>query len=1339
MTVTNPTTLDPLIDALGQMNLQGPPIPPFGPTGTPVKALADLSKTSDKAKSDEQNDDELDDMEEEMTYKPYRPAKLLYGRDHPDPVVENATLAAVTPPDISYNLAMPASIISEGKLSNLQLEAVVYGCQRHQMDLPTAVTDEIEGMKELAVTDEIEGTKKMATARCGFLLGDSAGMGKGRTLAAFVVENISRGRKKHVWISVSADLYEDAKRDLGDLGLGKYASKKCFNLSKFKSQEKIDCDEGVMFTTYSLLVAKNRLAQLLEWCGGDNLESFDGLICLDECHKAKGIILDGDGIPKKGSSQAAAKVVELQNLLPRARIVYCSATSVSEPKNLGFMSRLGLWGPGTEHPSGFNQFLDGLDRLGTGAVELNAMYLKSIGALQARQLSYETCDFAIVDVVSDENYSNVYEEAAKIWASLYVELLRRGMKKTQYWSEHLRFFQYLAIASKVDTCISTAKQALEDGYCCIIGLQSTGEASSQRAFKAAGMDTTGGLFDEYISAPSEGLKRIIRDTLEADKVQGWLDAVDKLKLPANHLDRLLNELGGPDKVAELTGRQTRQVSRFDLKTDRMMVSYEKRKVNNTDEKNAFQSGDKVIAILSEAASTGISLQADKRVGNQRRRVHITLELPWSADKAIQQLGRSHRSNQSTGPIYKFLISDVGGEARFASAVARRLNSLGALTQGDRRATGSANALGLGNFDIDNEHGNKALQKMLTTIRKCSPNDAALDDAPDNLYTDAVRVVDSYLARARDSRGNWNTGLIPFDHGASPLDAMMVFFLSRRRGLASSRAAAIEKAIKDGQNTPILNEATLASAKEAGLNFNVLCNIWLCDVDVNEGDFPSMGKKSQSLVPKFLNRLLGLSLTKQRLLTDYFLNFVEVMIKSAKKSGKYDVGITNMNGRSVEFVDKPRSFRFGGNAAKNQSILVYGVRIDQGLNFETALEMFTDEQDANHGGRVQTGFYLQQGRGLVKSPKVYLIIIAGQGDKCIVVRPNLGRRALTRQYVQRKIRYGEYSPIDEAEAKDIWDKEFELADCPFSEEYQLGCKGRHDTRHVFTGTIIPILNKMLAGVAEFDEEVFRVVRVETSKKLDQEDLSMKAKSLDVDVDSMEQPNEATSDIGPIEIGQGVAFEMNKTLGCILRGSVIREDGEKWIVSFSNGRKLRMNTDNVKSARKLFDKEVASLVKVNVTKADASSLSELMAVGASLAKVRQPILAEGVDETEKYEMVFEEHYQDKVPDTIIGIEFSSKVRDMENGLMLWESVLRNLAKNLLLEGVESARQLHNMEMDTPNSQDTLSAFRSVEDRLDAELRDIAQIASAGTTTVEKHDLTLSAVKEDAEQDHLRTGML
>ena len=139
------------------------------------------------------------------------------------------------------------------------------------------------------------------------------------------------------------------------MGLEDYANKSCHLLGKLKysTLKSQNIKDGTIFCTYRTLIGtatgnKTRLKQLVAWCDG---EDFDGLILLDECHKAKNILLDADGNAQKvGTAQCsktAAAVVDLQRLLPRARVVYCSATAVSEPNNLGFMSRLGLWGKGT--------------------------------------------------------------------------------------------------------------------------------------------------------------------------------------------------------------------------------------------------------------------------------------------------------------------------------------------------------------------------------------------------------------------------------------------------------------------------------------------------------------------------------------------------------------------------------------------------------------------------------------------------------------------------------------------------------------------------------------------------------------------------------------------------------------------------------------------------------------------------------------------------------------------------------------------------------------------------------------------------------------------------------
>ncbi|VDK58449.1 unnamed protein product [Gongylonema pulchrum] len=76
------------------------------------------------------------------------------------------------------------------------MEAVVYACQAHELRLPT-------------------------NERMGYLIGDGAGVGKGRTIACIIYENYRLGRKRSIWLSVSADLRYDAERDLRDIGAGK--------------------------------------------------------------------------------------------------------------------------------------------------------------------------------------------------------------------------------------------------------------------------------------------------------------------------------------------------------------------------------------------------------------------------------------------------------------------------------------------------------------------------------------------------------------------------------------------------------------------------------------------------------------------------------------------------------------------------------------------------------------------------------------------------------------------------------------------------------------------------------------------------------------------------------------------------------------------------------------------------------------------------------------------------------------------------------------------------------------------------------------------------------------
>ncbi|CAN0374740.1 unnamed protein product, partial [Laminaria digitata] len=92
------------------------------------------------------------------------------------------------------------------------------------------------------------------------MIGDGAGVGKGRQLAGIILDAWMQGHKRHVWLSISPDLCGDSERDL------RYSMlyRKCFfnrikvyNISDFGYSKDLDIGDGVIFSTYKSLTMSN--------------------------------------------------------------------------------------------------------------------------------------------------------------------------------------------------------------------------------------------------------------------------------------------------------------------------------------------------------------------------------------------------------------------------------------------------------------------------------------------------------------------------------------------------------------------------------------------------------------------------------------------------------------------------------------------------------------------------------------------------------------------------------------------------------------------------------------------------------------------------------------------------------------------------------------------------------------------------------------------------------------------------------------------------------------------------------------------------------------------------
>jgi hypothetical protein len=820
-------------------------------------------------------------------FLPYVPAKLKGGKPHPAVIVEAASMASVTPPNITYRPHLPLEIVTEGKLSEIQLERLIYAGQRHESRLATG-------------------------ARSGYYVGDGTGVGKGRVLAGIILDNWVQNRRRALWLSVNNDLLESTRRDLNDLG----ARIPLARINEYPANGDILLPEGVIFSSYSSLIAsaktgEKRMDQIQRWLGPEPVVIFD------EAHKAKNALASGRGEP----TQTGQAVIDLQDPQrnPEYRVVYSSATGATDVRNMAYMVRLGLWGPGTSFPEGFQQFLAEVDSGGVGAMEMVSRDLKCSGIYASGSISFgvdpvsgKCVEYRERVHVLSPPQRTMYNRAAAAWRVILQNIdealditnanrRARGVALNRFWGDHQRFFRQLICAFKIPSVIEETETSLAASKSVVISLVGTGEAKTREQITR--LTAEGGSLEDLDFSPREIIAAMIErgfptqlyqdetdpasgrtiqvpvvddagsrvESQEALRMkQALLDKLSAVHLPENPLDQLVNHFGEVN-VAELTGR-TRRLIR-DPGTGK--VEYKKRAPDgvpmnrvNVHSMEQFQSGRCRVAIISDAGSLGISLHASNRAANRQRRVHVTLELGWSADKQMQCFGRTHRSDQAVPPEYVLLSTELGGEKRFSSTIARRLASLGALTKGDRAAADNGD---WARYNFETQEGKAALGLLYRRILE-GEDVPGLDDPRQALRDIGLLVIADGVERVR--------------------------------------------------------------------------------------------KEDEHNVPRFLNRILALEVKEQNALFDYFSELFDQTVRYAKSSGTFDEGVTDIKALAIR-VAKPPAVVHRDHVTGAETVL-YTLEVDRPsdkVSFDRADRLRSSQHGAffRHQTRGDFILALQSGR------------------------------------------------------------------------------------------------------------------------------------------------------------------------------------------------------------------------------------------------------------------------------------------------------------------------------------------------------------------------------------------